>query len=549
MEKKYINESRYKKEALKKRRNSKTVKSNLKSKNKQEPQNKKRPKNSEKVNSRVNVAKKKPSKIKKQTRTVNIILCVIILVIIAIVSRAILKEDNESFIPFDFFQEKNDAVVKIGIITNDDLLNNNTNNIVINELYRYSRDTLLAINEDYSITYKCLSGVTKISNKEYILVRNEESNVTVHDIKSSLDSYRNNKDSVYYENLASVDSITVIDKNKLRVKLKTESPYFIYHLAISLNSSKDRTNYEQDSSSNSKKLIFNRSEHADRQLPNQIIVFKYKDVYEAVKAYKNKDIDIFLTNSKNVVDILGKHEYNLKTWKNGETMFLLLNPQSEICSKQEARKAVAYSIDRDSIIRDILKSKGEKIDLPYIYDVVKYKYDIYAAENLLLTNGYKKTNKVYSITQGGKRTTLEFDLIVNKSDSVKVNIANNIKKNLDAIGLKINVEKINEKQIETRIKNGNYDLILANIDLNNIPDISFVEKNLFITDEVAKAIEQVNNSTILELPKNLKVLQNCLSQDVSIIGLYSDVSYLIYRGNSITTNDVTYMNLFDGMLN
>lgn len=549
MEKRYIDESRYRKSTSRKRRDSRTVKSNLKYKREAEFTNRNE---SQQLKSKVIKPKKKiKSKTKKKSKHSklgNIIICVILLVIIAVISRAILKDENEPFIAFPFLEESNEEIISIGIITDENLLSNTTKNSVINEINKYSKDRLLEINEDYSITYKCLSDVTKVSNSEYVLTRNSKSKVTINDIKDELEKYRKDEGTLYYQPLSVIDKITIVDKNTINIKLKEESPYFIYNLDICLSTAKDVTNYVQDNSSNSNKFIFNRHDDADKQLPAKVIVIKYSNMYDAVEAYKNKEINMFVTNAENVTNILGKYEYNIKTYRNGKTVFMFANPNSKIYEKEEVRKAVAYSIDRDGIIKDVLKSKGQKIDLPYIYDNVKYKYDVYAAENMLLTNGYKKVNKVYSKTENGVKLRLELDLIVNEEDEIKISIANKIKNNLNAIGIKVNVEKLTQAQIEKRIKKGTYDLILASVDLNNNPNISFVNNNLYITDNIKDAMNNVNNSTIQNISQAIISLQDALSYNVSAIGIYSDVSYLVYSKDVIGIEDIIYLNLFDGIL-
>lgn len=539
MENKYINESRYKKVTSRKRRDSLTVRNKVLANNQ--------------IKEKKSI--KKTTKIKRNTRVVakqdkvkNIIICVFLLLIIAVISRAILKEENEPFIPFPFFAESNDEIIKIGIITNESLLNSTTKNVVINELNKYSKDMLLEVNEDYTITYKCVSSITKVSNKEYILTINPESNVTANGIKEALDNYRTDKQSVYYSKLSNIESITVLNDNKLNVKLKTESPYFIYNLDINLTTSSDMTNYVQDASSTTNNLVLSRNKDADKSLPAKVVVIKYKDVYEAVQAYKEKKINMFVTNAENVMNILGRNEYNIKSYRNGKSVFLLYNPNSEICKRQEIRRAIAYSIDRDGIINDILKSKGNKIDLPYIYDNIKYKYDVYAAENILLTNGYKKVNNVYSKSENGLKIKLELTLLVNKQDELKVSIANKIKNNLNSIGIKVNVEKLSESKIQDRVKKGTYDLVIANIDLNNIPDISFIRNNLINTSPINQAIENIKNAEINNLSNTINNLQNVLSEQVAIIGLYCDISYLIYSKDIIGIDQISYMNLFKGIL-
>ncbi len=534
MEKKYINEARYKKGTIRKRRSLNTVKSNLEPKKEVKIAEKKKP-------------KKKIKKTYKENKTANIVVCIILLVIIAVISRAILKDEDEPFIPLPFITNSNDEIIKIGVITTDNLLEANPSNVILSELNKYSKDMLLEINEDYTITYRVVSKVEKVSNSEYILTRNEESKVSIEEIKNAIDNHKSNKNSIYYNKLMSVNSTEVVNANTLNIKLKEDNPYFIYNLDIVLDTAKDRVKYTQDKSSTESMLVLNRHKSADKQNPLKIIVTSYKDVYAAAQAYKEKQINVFVTNAENVQNVLGKYEYNITAYRNGQSVFLLGNSKSNVYSKQEVRKAIAYSIDRDGIIKDILKSKGVKIDLPYIYDDVKYKYDIYAAENLLLTNGYTKSNKVYSKTEKGVKTTLELDLILNKQDEVKVGMAEKIKNNLGSIGIKINVEKLTEEKLQTRIKKGDYDLLLASVNLNNSPDISFVQDKLFTTEVIKEVKENIDKTNIQELNKNINSLQTTLSEQISAIGIYSDVSYLVYSKDIIGIENVSYMNLLKSL--
>ena len=561
MEKKYINESRYKKSTTRKRRDTKTVKANLSSKkeNTKQIQVKEKTNLKKDTNAQIKTNPKiKPSIVKKRKRVkksnkksnrFNIIVCILLLIAIAIISRAILKEDNEPFIPFTFGTNSNDEVIQIGVITDEDLNNTNINNLVINEINKYSKDILLKVNEDYSITYGCLSNVNKVSNTEYILTKKEKSNITINEIKSSIEKYKEDKDSIYYSNLLNISNITIIDENNLKITLKNQDPYFIYKLDVSLNSNKDVTNYVQDATSNNTTLIFNRHEDADSQLPAKIVLKRYKDMYATVEAYKDKEINMFVTNAENVENILGKYEYNIKTYRNGQNLFLFANPKSKTFSRSEVRQAIAYGIDRESIIESVLNKKGLVIDLPYIYNETKYKYDVYAAENLLLTNEYKKVNKVYTKTEKGSKILLELDLIVNKEDSIKVAVANKIKNNLSAIGIKVNVEKLTEAKLKTRMFKGQYDLVLANVNLNNIPDVSFVKNNLYLTEDTNKQIENISKSNITELANNITILQNLLSENVSTIGIYSDVSYLVYSKEIVDIQNISYLNIFKTLFN
>ena len=167
---------------------------------------------------------------------------------------------------------------------------------------------------------------------------------------------------------------------------------------------------------------------------------------------------------------------------------------------------------------------GSLIDLPYIYDNVKYKYDIYAAENNLLTNGYSKVNKIYT----KDKTKLELKLIVNKDDDEKVKIASSIKNNLSAIGINVNVEKLSKTKLSSAIEKEDYDLVLANVNLNSKPDISFLKDKLIMPDNIESIQENLSN------------LQNSMSDNISCIGIFARTNYLIYSKDIIGIDSIDY---------
>ena len=422
-------------------------------------------------------------------------------------------------------------------------MDENTNNIVIQELNSYTKNMLLKINTDYSINYCLVNDIKKISNREYDLIFDEKQNL--NSIKNVLEKYMNNTSSIYYSKLSNVDSILVLNSNTIKISLKKDDPYFVYNLNIPIDINNNTVNYELDSNSNSNKVIYNRSNKAKSSLPLKIVLKKYQDMYKAVDAYKKGEINIFVTNAENTENIIGKYEYNISTFRNGETAFLLLNNSSKLLANEEIRRAIAYSIDKNKIINDVLLNKADKIDLPYIYDEAKYSYDIYAAENMLLTNGYKKINNIYSKDEN----EVALNLIVNKQDKTNISIANKVKNNLSAVGISVNIEKLSESDIKKRVNSDSYDMLIAKVSLNDNPDISFIKNELFITDTINQKLEYINNSLVSELSKNIFELQNELSNSVSIIGLYASTCYVIYSKDIIGLEDISYLKIFEKLFN
>ncbi len=543
MEKRYISEGRYKKSSSRKRRDIKKIRKKVVS----DVANKKKLETKKQTASKKLVKKKKKKispKVRREMRIRrrNTFACIILIILIVIISRAIFKEDGEPFIPNFWAEEENESVLTIGIITTDDLRDENTNNVVLKELRHYTSYMLLKINEDYTVTYDVLESIEKTSEKEYKLTVKKSKEYTAESIKNIILSYMVDEKSIYYSNVSNIEQV-IANENIITITLKEQDPYFIYNLELPVGNTLNKE-YVVSKEASATAKIYERTKKADTGLPKRIIVKRYKDMYAGVEAYKKDEINILITNQKNVQNMLGKYEYNVKTVKTGESIFLLFNPNSDRIAAKEIRQVVAYGINRDSIIKGTMQSLAQTIDLPYIYDKTKYKYDIYAAENLLLSNGYTKTNKVY--TKDKKK--VELTLVVNKGDEEKVSIANTIKKNLESIGVSIVVEKLSKEDVDKRVSKGNYDLILANVNLNNNPDINFITSKLYLSEETKTVLESINSSSVLNLSNEIKNASNALSEDISAIGIVAKSTYVIIDKSLTGIDNPTYLNILKDLI-
>ena len=180
------------------------------------------------------------------------------------------------------------------------------------------------------------------------------------------------------------------------------------------------------------------------------------------------------------------------------------------------------------------------IDLPYIYDEEKYKYDVYAADNIIRSNGYTKQGLYY--VKNGKKLTLE--LIVNSADGEKVNIANKIKSELLKSGINLIVNELNEKEINTRIPKNNYDMLLESIYMNENPNINHLRNNICMSDEINKQEELIKNDSVENLSTNISKIKTMLSDDIGIYGIYSKQTYVIYKKGMDIFKNINYTNLF-----
>ena len=108
------------------------------------------------------------------------------------------------------------------------------------------------------------------------------------------------------------------------------------------------------------------------------------------------------------------------------------------------RKAIAHSIDRDSIIKNVYNGFGTYQFGPmnsscgFFYNdkIIKYSYDLSKAREFLSKSGfYWKDEKLYD--RYGNR--VEFTIITNSNNFERVQIGNIIQNDLEKIGMKVNL--------------------------------------------------------------------------------------------------------------
>lgn len=438
MEKKYISSNRYKK--IVRDKNRKRGNNNLNKKKSDE-------KNIQFMNKK-KLGKKKTKLLKR----IFLICLIISLIVILVVLRFKLKAPNESF--FDIFglkiEDENIEKINIGLIDNIDIQDENTKNVILTELNLYTGGALLKIDSNYNINYDLLSRVDKVSNSEYILNISKENGLTATVLIARISSF-NVTYSKYYSNVKNISSMEVIDEKTLKVVLDKDMPLFIYNLQLPIYNINGGM-YSKNTIKNTQDLITYISKK-NANIPKTINVYKVENDEKAVENFKNDKINLFITNNFHIGDLLGKYEYDIHSYKTGEVLMLFGNKNSKLFSKKEIRQAIVYSIDRDKIKREIYFNSGAIIDIPFIYSNVKYKYDIYSASNILLTNGYNLNSGIFQKTENGEMIKLNLKLIVNKQDETKIKVASYIKQDLKSVGINVDIVTLNESNLNKAITN------------------------------------------------------------------------------------------------
>ena len=116
-------------------------------------------------------------------------------------------------------------------------------------------------------------------------------------------------------------------------------------------------------------------------------------------------------------------------------------------------------------------------------------------------------------------------------------------------GIVINIEYLSKDEISAKVSNREYDLVLADVLVNDYPDITYLNEYVNINQAVDTAIKQVNNSSIESLPENISNLQNVLSSEVACIGIFARNINVVYQKDITGFEDLNYFKVFDNIDN
>lgn len=498
------------------------------------------------------------NKNKKKTRKHNfpgllkIIGLVACIALIAIISRIIVKKENEPVVQADFNTEKKVSLVqdynfKIGMSKLDSTNYLSSKNIILNELVSSLSNRLISINKDYSINYIVAKSIKKVSNKQYFIELNSDYNVKVEDIKNTINEIKSAGDkNIYYECINNIWSIDEQGKNEFSITLKQDDPYFVYNLTFPIVNTGNNYPYDIKNEGESSVLFTRKKSNSTL---STIQFTGYSDIDNLIEDFKNGKIDMFTASSDSIMQLIGKYEYNVKKYRDGQNIFLLGNKDSKVFSQKEVRQALLYSLNREEIVKKINSTFSEVIDIPYIYSSIRYKYDIVGAKNILIQYGWKNEKGMNKKTVGEEELTLELTLLVNEKDNTKVKIADMIKDMAENVGIRINIKKAKDAKLTELIKNKSYDIILADVYVNDKPDITYLEEYININDKVNSALNIVKQNSIEDLPKNIATLQDVISDEIACIGILARNTNVVYQKNINGFEDINYMKVFYNLEN
>ncbi|MGE4282216.1 MAG: ABC transporter substrate-binding protein [Clostridia bacterium] len=269
----------------------------------------------------------------------------------------------------------------------------------------------------------------------------------------------------------------------------------------------------------------------------------------ALSALEAQEVDYVSTNVVDWDKYSGKGNIQIKEYITNYYEFLGLNYNNKALQDKAVRKAMAYTLDRDKIISEVLLSHGRKTDVPlnpqgWLYDssTQVYNRDLNKARQLLSEAGWIDSNSdgILDKTIDGVQIPLSFELVTNTDNIIRDKTANIIGNQLKEIGIKINQKRVSWEELNTLLNAKTFDIVLSGLNLSPMGDLTFafhtteIERGTnFIsysnaeTDQMlAKAFSTVNKE---DRKQAYSVLQKKLVEDLPYISLFFRTSAVLHN--------------------
>ena len=344
-------------------------------------------------------------------------------------------------------------------------------------------------------------GSTAYINLKNNVCFSDGTRLTAYDVAYSLKTIDNAENSYYKNCVDNIKTWSVTSDYSISVTFYESTGRNIYYLAIPIISSTfyggdyaaEDVNtdtalgtgyYRFESYKKPDKLTLIASLNCFKGMAevNRIDVIMTKDTQTNINLFSQGITDILAADSTEAVDASSQIGVKTTSYKTNEYDFIGFNFNNEILKDRNVRQAIAYAIDKDSIIEGIYLGNAEKAYSPvssssWLYDssVYGYDYDLSVSKMLLEQSGwmYRSGSDVRQ-SSGDNPKKLSLSILVNGENNERKQVGIKLAESLKAIGFEIVLETVNFDTYKQRLENGNYDIFIGTWNLSPVEDYTFM---------------------------------------------------------------------------
>lgn len=467
--------------------------------------------------------------------------------------------------------------IRFGISNFDTINPLISNNKEILNIDKLIFEPLISITKDYKTELCLATECSKVSDTAYVIkIDNNKkwqdgSSLIAKDIQFTIDRLKEGK-SIYSYNVEKISSVEILDSSTVRITLSEAVPFFEYNLTFPLlpnnyyigedfytsNKTPIGTGMYKISEIDSNNIILEKNtkwwniNNNDSKI-EKINIKIFSEVGEVYNSFKLGNIDIFTTSNYNLEDYIGTIGYAKYEFLGRKFDYLAFNCNDTIMQNVEVRKAIGYAIDKTNLVSTVYGNNYYCSEFPldfgsYIYTntSVSSGYNQEQAKKILQDSGWEYKNNRWQKTENYRTSKINLTLTVNKEDSQRVAVAENIKMQLAQVGINITINKVSNNQYNNILQNKNYQMILTGVYNSYSPNLEtfFGEGNLqnYSNTELNSILNDVRNITNddnLLKDKYNRILQ-IYNNELPFVSLYRNKETVIksqYLAGEVTPNN------------
>lgn len=300
------------------------------------------------------------------------------------------------------------------------------------------------------------------------------SSLSAEDVVYSLEQAQQ-KGSIYRERLSDVTSVTATGSTTVVIEVNAADAAFDSLLDIPIISRSSGSNPIGTGPYvlNTKKgkavsLTRNTSWWQDGTLPaDTITLYAADDSDMMIFGFGSDSISMVDTDLTGTNALSYTGDYNVVDYPTTSMIYVGCNTRSGPCQNQSFRQALYYVFDRDTLATKMLSGHAEPTVLP-----VSPKSKLYD-EKLAETYAWSEETAKQKLADGHYyNQTLK--LIVNQESAFKTAFAEELKKELEAIGVKVQVEALAWDEFADALDKRSFDLYLGEVKLKSNFDLTAV---------------------------------------------------------------------------
>ncbi|MCI8760770.1 MAG: peptide ABC transporter substrate-binding protein [Clostridia bacterium] len=498
------------------------------------------------------------------------IIFIVIILIFSIFKIRKDEEEKQQELEYTSSQQEKVKEMTLGIASLDSINPILSNNKNVQDISKLIFDPLVTLSADYKAEPALAIEWAKQADNSYLIKLRENAKwtggqrFTAEDVKFTIDRLKEIS-SVYSYNVQYVTGVDIVDDYTVKIYLDREIPFYEYWLTFPILS---KDFYENEDFANTNKntspvgtgkykiadvqpsyIVLEKNESWWNKQTNltieKITINLYSSIGELYNSFKIGNIDLISTSNDNLQEYIGTIGYSSKEMKGREHCFLALNTKSNFLSRLEVRKAISFSIDKENIVSSVFNSKCFTSSFPLDYgnwlmqgQDASSGFNIEQGKQILADNGWRYTGGGWQKTENYKTQRLGLNLLVKASDASKVAVAENIKQQLAAVGIGVNIVQASDEQYNNSVNHKNYDMVLCSMTLSPTPNLTtyFGEENRanYSNEEVTNILNEVKNTTDENILKEKYArLVEIYKTDVPYISLYNNKYLVAYNSGLV----------------